>query len=74
MPKVVIRLEKPIDPNFLDQQSCNVIREDEFSVYLSVGSRNRYKGDDESIVLDLGNGVLKNYDGNYSIVWEESEY
>jgi len=74
MPQVVIRLEKPIDQNYIEQNNGNVIREDELNVYLSVPANNRYKGDDESIVYDISHRILQYYTGSYSIVWDESEY
>ena len=74
MAQIVIRLEKPVIQSFLDENNCTVIRQDDDHVYILEPARNRYKGDDETIVFDLGHGLFKNYDGKYSIVWEESDY
>ena len=76
MPKttIVVGFEKPVVDNFIAENNCNVIREDDKNIYISVTSRNRYKGDDETVVYSLSNDILVNYEGKYIIVWDESNY
>jgi hypothetical protein len=72
--KIVVGLEKPIINNFLTENNCNVVREDDTHIFIIETPRNRYKGDDETVVYALSNEVLVNYSGNYIIVWAESDY
>jgi len=80
MPKanIVIALEKPLDKSianeFVIRNNCNVLREDDTHIYVTETVRNRYKGDDETIVSDLSYGILNKYPGISTIVWNESDY
>ena len=70
----MVGLEKPVVGNFIVENNCNVIREDDENIFISVTSRNGYKGDDETVFYSLSNDILVNYEGNYFIVWNESNY
>lgn len=51
--KIVVGLEKPITNNFITENNCNVVHEDDTHIFIIETPRNRYKGDDETVVYSL---------------------
>lgn len=74
MASVVVKLLEPVDAAFIKEQNLKIIRQELSAVYISVIVGNRYTGDDETILYNLDYLLLRTYRGEWSVVWQESDY